>query len=161
MKIYDNDPMVPYGSTKIHPSQSRAEIDGLLARWGIRDSGWRWSPETNEVFVTFQMRQVNEGKETRPLVKIEAPLIYKRKTRNRPEEVNWTISLRVMWWYIKSHLEAAYLRQSGTTLEFLPHIQVNTPAGSTSLGQILTERAGELQEMATQLKALPAREATA
>jgi len=36
LKIYDDDPLVPYKNTKIGANQTKAEIDGLLARWGIK-----------------------------------------------------------------------------------------------------------------------------
>ncbi len=154
MKIYSDDPMVPYKSTAIPPSQSRAEIDGLLARWGIRDSGWRWSPETLEVFVTFQIKETINGKESSPLVRIQAPLIYDKPKHGQTEQVNWKLSLRVMWWYIKAHLELAYLRQSGKTFEFLPHIQTNTAEGSKSLGEVLVSQVNMLDKI-VQIKALP------
>jgi hypothetical protein len=154
MKIYSDDAMVPYKTTSISANQSKAEIDGLLARWGIKDSGWRWSPDTLEVFVTFQIRETINGKEQSPLVRIEAPLIYDKPKRGQKETVNWKLSLRVMWWYIKSRLELAYLRQSGKAFEFLPYIQTNTSEGPKSLGEILMPQIDMIDRI-TKTKALP------
>lgn len=152
VKIYDDDVLVPYKDTKISKDQTRAEIDGLLARWGIRDSGWHWDLENQEIFITFQMKETVGEIEIQPLIRVDAPLIYHKKTRAKPEWINWNVSMRVLFWYLKSHLEAAYLRGSSKTAEFLPQVQVSLPIGQRSLGEVLIPQTNELS-MA--LKALP------
>lgn len=157
-KIYDSDNVVPYKSTEIKPETSKAEIDGLLARWGIKDSGWRWDMANNDVFVTFQIHETINGKQVAPVVVIQPPRIWK-KTRDRKEMINWTISMRVMYWYVKSHLEMAYLMQSSKTTEFLPYIQVQMPSGETkSLGELMVPNVDKASLMA---RALPILEAEA
>lgn len=140
-KIYDNDSSVPYKTTHIKPEVSKSEIDGILARWGIRDSGWRWDMPNNEVFVTFQIHETLpdqtlpngskiQGKQIAPVVRIEPPRIWTKVTRRNPKDViNWDVSMRVMFWYIKTHLEMSYLLQSSKVTEFLPYIQVEMPTG--------------------------------
>ena len=131
MKIYVNDPAVPYKNTTVNAQRSKMEIDAVLALWGIKDSGWRWSPEDGEVFVTFQLREVIDGREVAPVIKIYCPTLWNKGSRRKREEVNWNVSMRVMYWYIKSHLEMAHLMQSSKTVEFLPHIQTRMLSGET------------------------------
>jgi hypothetical protein len=42
------------------------------------------------------------------LANVKAPAIWDNKTRSKAESVNWDISMRVKYWFIKSHLEATY-----------------------------------------------------
>ena len=81
--------------------------------------------------------------------KVEAPTILDHKTRAKAEGVNWNISMRVMYWLIKSHLEAAYLLQSSKTAPFLPYIA--SKDGAKVLKDVIIPRMNELQ----QLTALP------
>lgn len=118
--------------------QTRAEIDGLLARWGIKDSHWHWDPEHNQVFLQFKLSETIENVPVSSVIKVEAPAIWDKKTRNRVEELNWRLSLRVLWWFLKSHLEAAYLRQSDKTTAFLPYI--SSADGSKTLRDVIIPR---------------------
>jgi len=51
--------------------------------------------------------------------------------------------MRVMYWFIKSHLEAAYLLQSGKTAAFLPYIA--SKDGEKTLKDVIVPRINELQ----------------
>ena len=54
MKIYSDDPNLPYKTTKLKALYTKSEIDGLFAKWGVKDVYWRWDPEHNDVFVAVQ-----------------------------------------------------------------------------------------------------------
>lgn len=123
MKIYSDDPYLPYKTTKLSAQHTKMEIDGILAKWGIKDSAWRWDPEHNEIFIEFKISEMIKGISVNAIVRVDAPVIWNHKTRLKAEDVNWNISLRVMHWFIKSHLEAAYLTQSEKTVAFLPYIK--------------------------------------
>ena len=77
--------------------------------------------------------------------KVEAPVIWNHKTRSKVESVNWNISMRVMYWFIKSHLEAAYLLQSSKTAAFLPYIASRD--GEKTLKDVIIPRLNELQRL--------------
>ena len=98
---------------------TRSEIDGLIRKWGVKDTYWRWDPDNNEVFVQFKIAEKIDDVPRQFSAKVEAPAIWDRKTRSKAESINWDISMRVMFWFIKSHLEAAYLLQSSKTVAFL------------------------------------------
>ena len=77
--------------------------------------------------------------------KVEAPVIWNHKTRSKAEAVNWNISMRVMYWFIKSHLEAAYLLQSSKTAAFLPCIA--SKDGEKTLKDVIIPRINEVQRL--------------
>ncbi len=153
MKIYSDDPNLPYKTTKLKALYTRSEIDGLFAKWGVKDVYWRWDPDHNDVFVQFKIAEEVDGVPLEVSAKVEAPTIWDHRTRSRMESVNWDISMRVMYWFIKSHLEAAYLLQSSKTAAFLPYIA--SKDGATLLKDILIPRLNEVQQLA----ALPERKA--
>jgi hypothetical protein len=109
LKIYSDDPNLPYKSTKLKALYTKSEIDGLFAKWGVRDIYWHWDPEHNDVFVQFKIVEEIDGMPLQVSAKVEAPAIWDHKTCAKAEGVNWNISMRVMYWFIKSHLEAASL----------------------------------------------------
>ncbi len=109
MKIYSDDPNLPYKTTKLKALYTKSEIDGLFAKWGIKDTYWRGDPEHNEVFVQFKIVEKIDEVSLEVSAKVEAPAIWDHKTRHQTERLNWDISMRVMYWFIKSHLESTYL----------------------------------------------------
>lgn len=145
-KIYTDDPNLPYKTTKLGALYSRSEIDGILAKWGVRQSGWNWEPEINKIFVWFEYDELVEGIKVHPIMRVEAPVIWNHKTRNKAEEVNWNISLRVMYWLIKSLMEAAYLWHSSKTVAFLPYIATGKEQHQT-LARIVIVNLKKIQEM--------------
>lgn len=144
----DNPFSIPYKSTKVGPIRSKASIDSILARFGVKDVAWRWDLPNDDVFVSFQIvENTSSGEMITPVVKIEPPKIWVKK-KGQPDRIAWKICLRLMYWYIKTHLEMAYLWQEQKTMQFLPHISITK---DRSLGDILVER---FNQIAT-LEALP------
>jgi len=120
-KIYVDDPYLPYKSTKLSAAQTRMEIDGLFGKWGIRDTLWHWDPEKLEVYVRFQIEETIGGLLTKTAVRVDCIPVYYHQPKSGVE-VSWAISMRVMFWYIKSHLEAAYLYKISQVAAFLPDL---------------------------------------
>ena len=148
MKIYSDDPNLPYKTTKLNAIYTKGEIDGLFAKWGIKDVYWHWDPERNDVYIHFKFTETIDGLPVTSPFRVDAIPIWDHRTRNRAENVNWNISMRVMFWFLKTHLEAAYLRGSSKTAAFLAYI--TTSQGST-LEKVLIPRLSKLD----QLQALP------
>ena len=145
MKLYTEDRIVPYKTTKISPISTKAEIDGLLARFGIKKTAWEWDIENNKVTLTFQISEIINERQIEPIVKVEPPIIWDKGSRKRHESINWAVSMRCMFWFLKSHLEMAYLLQSGKTTEFLPWIKVTE---KKTVKDIVVSRLSELQQLA-------------
>jgi hypothetical protein len=121
-KIYTDDPNLPYKTTKLNALYTKAQIDGLFAQWGVKDVYWHWEPEANDVYAMFKINEEIEGITVNVSARVDCPTVWNHKTRNKTEEVNWNISMRTMYWYIKTHLEEAYLRQSSKVAAFLPDL---------------------------------------
>ena len=117
----------------------------MFAKWGVKDVYWRWDPDRNDVFVQFKITEEIDGVPLQVSAKVEAPVIWNHKTRSKAEAVNWNISMRVMYWFIKSHLEAAYLLQSSKTAAFLPYIA--SKDGEKTLKDVIIPRINELQRL--------------
>jgi hypothetical protein len=144
MKIYTEDRLVPYKTTTIDPLSTKAEIDGLLARWGIRQVFWDWNPEQNLVVLMFKLPENFNG--FQPGVKLEPPRIWTKATRKKREEINWAVSMRVLFWFLKSFLESAYLMQFDKVTAFLPWILGDD--GKTQLKDVIIPRLSRISEFA-------------
>jgi len=126
MKIYSDDPLVHYKNSALTPERTRAEIDALLGYFKVSDIHWHWKPQENDVYVRFILEEQVEGVFTKLAVKVVCPTIWdKERPRARPrqpEQINWRVSMRALWWYLKSSLEMSYAMQSSRIVAFLPYL---------------------------------------
>ncbi|MBA7491281.1 hypothetical protein ES702_01826 [subsurface metagenome] len=122
IKIYDTDSEVYGRTTKKKAKRTKDEIDGILARFQIKDVLWHWDIENNDVFVMFKLppEKFRDTELADLSVKLEPPRIWHKTTKG--ESINWDASMRNMYWYILTHLSQAYVHQSSKFTEFLPHI---------------------------------------
>lgn len=129
IRIYDDDSEVYGRGTKIRADKTKADLDGVLARFGIKDVWWRNDIPHNDVFVKFVLSERFGEKEREIMVSLEPPRIYHKKKNSRgyivSEEINWDASMRNLYWYILTHLSQAYVNQSSKFQEFLPNILAN------------------------------------
>jgi hypothetical protein len=146
MKIYTDDPNLPYKTTRLNAFYTRSEIDGLFAKWGVKDVYWHWDLDSKEAYVMFKIAEEVEGLLVNVSARVTCPVIWDHKTRAKAEDVNWNISMRVMYWYIKSHLEAAYLLQSSKAAAFLPDLANNDER--QTLKDLIIPHIGDIQKMA-------------
>jgi hypothetical protein len=151
LKIYSDDPNLPYKTTRLNALYTKAEVDGLFARWGVKDVYWHWAPEENDVYVMFKIKEEINGIPVNVSARVDCPVIWDHKIRAKAEGVNWNISMRVMYWYIKSHLEAAYLLQSSKAAAFLPDLAGKDE--NQTLKDIIIPHIGDVQKMAALPKA--------
>ena len=122
MKIYDTDPEVYARTTKIKAIKTKHEIDGLFAKFGIKDVWWHGHVGDDDIYLAFKLPPEKFGHlELKNLtVKLEPPRIW-HKGKHK-DEINWNVSIRNLYWYILTHLSQAYVMQSSKITEFLPYI---------------------------------------
>jgi hypothetical protein len=149
MKIYTDDPLLEYKTTRLNALYTRSEIDGIFAKYGIKDVFWHWSPDQNDVYVMFKIEEEIEGIKTVLSAKVEAYPIWDKRTRNKAETINWNVTMRQMHWFIKTHLQAAYVRQTSKAVAFLPYIISSD--GTKVLHEIIIPHLADLEK----LRALP------
>jgi hypothetical protein len=124
---------------------SKSEIDGLFAKYGIKDVYWRWNPEANDVYVMFKIEEEIEGVQVHASAKVEAYPIWNHRTRKKAEEIDWNVTMRQMHWFIKTHLQAAYVRQTSKVAAFLGYIQTDS---GESLKDVIIPRLEKLSQFA-------------
>jgi hypothetical protein len=145
MKIYSDDANLPYKTTRINHLHTKAEIDGLLAFWGITKVMWDWDLPHNHVTLNFQVNEKFGESQISPVVHLECPLIWDKKgRRGGVEEVNWNISLRLLHWFIKNALAWAYTSQSEKTVAFLPYVAVKE---GVQLKDVIKQNLDRIQEL--------------
>lgn len=137
-KIYTDDPDIKYKSTTIKPVRTKSEIDGLLSRWGIKTYGWHYDESTFDIELRFQLNEKFQEREINPWVAIRPPPIWRKATRKNPEHIDIAVSMRTLFWYIKSQLEMAYAMQSRKTIAFLPYVQTKDGQVKDLVGHFLT-----------------------
>jgi hypothetical protein len=129
-KIFTDDPLVSYATTTIGAERTRDQISAILREYDVADIHWHWKPEINDVYVQFVLEEIIDGNHVRVAVKVIMPIIWEKEynpvrrkgnsKKPHPEQVNLDVSMRVIFYYIKSHLEAAYAMQSSRVAGFLP-----------------------------------------
>ncbi len=125
-KIYTDDPRVKYVTTKISPERTRDEISEKLRAYDTYDIMWHWKPEANDVYVQFVVEEVIDGIPVKVGIKVVMPTIWDKAVSRSPdpnrrvEQVNLSVSMRAMFWYIKANMENAYAMQSSRVAAFLP-----------------------------------------
>ena len=134
VKIYTDDPLVSYTTTTISAERTMQEISMMLRQYDVSDIHWHFKPEANDIFVQFGIEEVIDGVPVKIAAKVVCHMIWekanikKRDPNLRTEHVNLDVSMRAMFWYIKSHLENAYAMQSSRVAAFLPDMV--TPNGT-------------------------------
>jgi len=128
VKIYSDDPLVHYAQTKLPPETTRNQINGILAEYGVKKVAWNFDIP-REVWVLFDDEETIQGFPIRVPVKVPCPTIWNRANPRahspdkKVENIDWKVSLRVMYWFIKTHLETGYAMQSGKAIAFLAYIK--------------------------------------
>lgn len=148
-KLYASDPDIPYRTTKIPPLRTKADIDGILARWGITKVAWEFDLDRGIVKLHFELPPEKFQDQTiSPVVRLEPPRIWNKRSRTKAESVNWQVSMRIFHWFIKDTLAMTYAMQSQKAVAFLPHIQTSEDA---TVKDVVLSRLQQLKA----LKALP------
>jgi len=127
---------IPYMDTGIPYTRTKADIEELLKKYGAK--GVRWT----EIFsvseppiLEFIMDVEVQGIKRRLGFKMKPPILMQKKRSmttygsriiNIP---NLNASLRLMWWYLKSKLEAISYGLETFEREFLAQVMMSLPSG--------------------------------
>ena len=153
---------IPYMGTDITPAQSRVDIENMLNEAGIKDT--RWTNVSGESILEFVWHFEEKGIKKSVAFKLKPPMIQVKghQGRNerghgigplvwlRAEHAEW----RLLWWYVKSRLEAVRFGLETMEQTFMSQVIVSLPNGkTTTVGEILSEAIKN--DQTTALKALP------
>jgi hypothetical protein len=158
---------LPYENTSIDPLTTRAEIDAMLHEFIIIDqdtgqkSTWisaiRWTDLPPQMpTLEFMVDYVMEGIKKRVAIRLQPPLLYRRVRRRQGtlNEPQPSQSMRLLYWYVKSKLEAVMFGLTDASHEFLSHVLVSLPGGRMeTVGSIIIDQIKE-----SKIPALPSKE---
>lgn len=128
----------PYEGTEIAPERTQVEITRLLKDFGCE--GIRWTDMVGETPLLEFIYEIEiEGVRKKVGVRTQAPRIERkdkqRRIRARPAE-----SMRLLYWWIKSELEAVTYGLKTFEEVFLSEIIVSLPDGtSTTFGETVKD----------------------
>jgi len=125
VKLYVGNKGVHYSTTQVNVHKTKRDIDEILHKYGITDTAWKFDLDNNKVWVSFQFSEQFQGQQLMPIIRLKPPTIWNKATRDKPESINMQVSLRVLFWFIKTSLEMAYSMQSTRIVAFLPYVVVN------------------------------------
>lgn len=127
----------PFANTSVDPDKSRAEIDKMLQEFGAEAVNWTTDWKNNRVNLKFLLETEFEGVKKKIGIDITPP-IFASEHRSwnamsgRHERVvapNWAQSMRLLFWWLKSKLEAVTFGLSSAEQEFLSQVMVQLPTG--------------------------------
>lgn len=135
----------PFGNTAIDPEKSRMEIDRLLQDFGAEAVQWTTDWKNSRVNLKFILETEINGVKKKVGVDIN-PAIFASEHRSynpklgKSEKVvapNWAQSMRLLYWWLKSKLEAVAYGMVSAEQEFLSQVMTQLPTGERgTVGQL-------------------------
>lgn len=131
----------PYRYTKIPYTQTICDINEMLREYGA--NGIRWTELENDLPVLeFLIRTKRKGRELEFRVMVKPPEIEVKKIINnqRVNTINKDGSLRMVYWYVKSRLEAVTFGLEDIFDAFMLRVIHTLPDGTeTTIGESIKE----------------------
>lgn len=151
---------IPYANTTISPEQTQADIKKLLEAHEIRDVQWTTYQGNTTLKFLFKIQIKGVQKEIMFAFKPPKIAVKKRYGSSLVNTINDAVSYRLLFWYLKTKLEAVQFGLETVEQEFMSHIMVALPGGQDST---LGEKLGEITELVrlpvfSEKKALPMEE---
>lgn len=130
----------PYDRTEIDIIKSQNDIQKLLLEYGAE--GIQWIIFRDDLpRLAFIIEANINGTRKKVGVQIDAPII---RPKNSPQGINYKQSMRVMYWYVKSKLEAVAYGVKTFEKEFLDDIVYRLPDGrEVKVGDMILKQVAE------------------
>ena len=157
----------PYAGTTADVEKSRGQIDRLLRDYGASGVQWTTDYAKNEVVLAFSFETEINGVKKLIGIKVTPPVFAEMHRSWSPKEgrnikvyaPNWAQSFRLLYWWLKTKIEAVSYGMTSIEQEFLSQVMTKLPSGeTTTIGKALAEK-GTLAsgEFALEDKSEPAR----
>lgn len=148
----------PYADTDVHPDTTRIQIDKMLREYGVSGIRWETDFDLNKVSLEFGIETEIKGVRKRIGIKIEPPTFGANRKTWDPKQgkhiyviaPNWAQSFRLLFYWLKTKLEAVAYGLNSVEKEFLSQVVMTLPSGvTTTLGEVAQEAiaGGRLQLM--------------
>jgi hypothetical protein len=128
---------VPYNDTSVPEERSRGQVTGLLVEAGVLAIQWTDTPGSIKgiEMPVLQFAVVRElrGVQQKFVIRIQTPLLEMEKGRgySKKKMPNRNASMRLLYWYVKSKLEAIQYGLEDFVEAFMPRILISLPNGRT------------------------------
>jgi len=140
---------LPYKGTTIDVETTQADISGMLKQFGVK--AVRWTSESDVMdgkalpTLEFVVETVLNGVKKKIGIRVKPVLLqksvgqgYHKRFTGAPEQ-----SMRLLYWWLKSKLEAVRYGLETVESVLLSQVMVNLPDGGvTTMGERLTEQLG-------------------
>jgi hypothetical protein len=125
---------IPYSATTVPPERTQAQIQKLLYDYGVE--GVQWTSVRVGQAAQLELRFVVKGEDGRRFTaRVRPPLMIQRR---REESLQQAASLRLMYHWLKSKMEAISYGLVSFEEEFLSNITGKLPSGQeVSIGDLL------------------------
>ena len=131
----------PYQNTTIDPEHSKADIEHILKLNGIKDV--QWTTLDGKTELKFLWVVTAKGVERKIAFGFSPPDIimkHRRQGYGTVSERDERVAFRMLFFYLKSKLEAVKYGLESLEQEFMSHILMSLPDGSSrKLGERLEE----------------------
>ncbi len=125
---------LPYEGTVIDADKTQAEISTLLDKYGA--IGVQWTTLRGNRKLEFIIEVEVKGIQRELAIIYEPPPIEVKRKGVR--SVDWNLSMRLLYWHLKSKLEAISYGLVSAEREFSSNIKMRLPGGQTgTVGDIL------------------------
>ena len=147
---------IPYSDTSIAPEMTQGKIQRMLYDYGAKAVQW------TEVGDQVELKFIITDDKGRPFtVRVRPPMLVSRKrTQGKygslANFVNKAASFRLLWWWLKSKLEAVSYGLVTFEQEFLANIAGHLPGGEeVTVGDLLIPKLAGM-DLTDLARALPA-----
>lgn len=148
-------PLSPYGDTSVSIAQSKANVEALLEKYGVVDVRWTQSGSSSVFAIEFNfpVKRTLVGKERvtprKWIDKYRVDLIAGVRL-----QIPWPANdreqrrlARVLYWHLKSKLEAVEAGLVAFEEEFLPHLHIGSGRTMYAALAPMLERARETGDL--------------
>lgn len=130
----------PYERTEIDVIKSQNEIQKLLLEYGAEGIQWIVYRDASPRLAFIIEADIN-GTRKKVGVQIDPPIT---RPKNSPQGINYKQSMRLLYWYVKSKLEAVAYGIKTFEKEFLDDIVYRLPDGrEVKVGDMILKQVAE------------------
>ncbi len=132
----------PYQNTSVDFQKSQQQITRLLETYGCEGVQWTTLFKPPQVEVKFVLETEIEGSKKKIAIKMKPP-VFVKKSRSGKHVANLNQSLRLLYWYLKTKLEAISFGLVSVEHEFLSDIVYQLPDGTEkTIGEVIVKELG-------------------
>jgi len=130
----------PYDRTEIDVIKTQNEIQHLLLEYGAEGIQWIVFRDALPKLAFIIEADIN-GTRKKVGVQIDPPII---RPKNSPQGINYNQRMRLLYWYVKSKLEAVAYGIKTFEKEFLDDLVYRLPDGrEVKVGDMILKQVGE------------------